>query len=156
MNVEPLSALPDAFILSRGSPCNSPKRNEEAADSLLSLLRTSPGMPPSFGVGLTSTTPPRSTTSKRLAQQSMGLSSHKSSTGIFHRHPVKRQKRAKKDHRVTFAIMADDLISCPPYVPGLSDAECLQLFRGDIWYTVRPLIVLLSMLFFSFSTFNKP
>ena len=140
MNIEPLtvSALPNASSLTRGSPCSSPGRND-AADSLLWLLRTSPGMPPNGG--LTRTSPPRSA-NKRSVPHPMGMSSPKSSTGeeaclILQQHPVKRQKRTKKDQRVTFTTMADDLIACHPYVPGLTDAECLQLFRDDIWYTVR-------------------
>jgi hypothetical protein len=56
---------------------------------------------------------------------------------------VKRQesgnhKRAKASatKRVNF-VATVDIIGCSPYVKGRTDAETIQLYQSDIWYTVR-------------------
>jgi hypothetical protein len=48
----------------------------------------------------------------------------------------KRAKSASAKRRVVFRN-AVDIITCPPYEKCLTDAETIQLYHNDIWYTVR-------------------
>ena len=51
-----------------------------------------------------------------------------------------RNKRVKTDatkkYRVSFNDVLD-IFACSPYEKGRADSETIELFRNDIWYTVR-------------------
>ena len=136
MNEKALSALTNACPATRGNPCGSPGRSA-AADSLLSLLRTTPRVT-HCPLSLAHTT--NLCCAKRSSPPLVVVPSLECG------HQVKRQKRVsstndvKKHTRVTFATQADHFvtyITCQPYVQGLTDGECLRFYRNDIWYTVR-------------------
>jgi len=151
MNEESISVLSNLAPAPHSSPCGSLSRID-AADSLLSLLRTSPRRMPPYCTNTSNSkraccsppliVVPSSPITEDEQQQQQPP-------------PTKRLKRCSTNNnkQVTFAPNDDDLvtfIACPPYVHGLTDAECLQLYRSDIWFTVRR-VMLCSLWFATYS-----
>jgi len=62
--------------------------------------------------------------------------------------PRKRPKLVEtRRRRVTFkadSMLVTPILGCQPFEASLSDGECLQLYRSDIWYTVRYYYIIFS------------
>lgn len=105
----------------------------ETADTLLSLLGS--GSPPRLPCFLSS---------KRISTESTVCLKLKRVDRSFGKKSNNAKKRIRsqnnmKTKSVTFAEV-DDLvyvIATQPYQTHLSDAECLALYREEIWYSVR-------------------
>jgi len=127
-------------------PCASLCDRHEAADSLLSLLRA---VPPSASSKRSHT---HSSASPEILPYSSGKQAFNSFSLRKHaetsppKYPRKRPKlsmanskkesKTRKRKKVAFANDLVQMMDCPPLQQGLSDGECLQLYRSDIWYSV--------------------